>query len=172
MPSDKPRLYIALYPSGIVNDEERKFHWGFLIGPKVEKEKNVPGGRYHVKNSPQGWTYIEDSLENVRYTNNLLARIVVAKIEDEQRLISLFRRLPVVQGDPNWRCRTWVASALDAIMRDGKCVGTAELDWYKIEALGRQYVRAKTEAGRYQHAVDMLEPKPTWDMLENKETVA
>ncbi|KAI0184999.1 hypothetical protein EV127DRAFT_456483 [Xylaria flabelliformis] len=169
MPSDKPRLYVALYPSGVVNNEERKqarYHWGFLIGPKVEKTPKKCARRTLSR-----WTYEEVPLENVRATNSLLARIVVAKIEDEQRLISLFRRIQVVQGDPNWRCRTWVASALDAIMSDGKCVGTAELDWHKIEALGRQYVRAKTEAGRYQHAADMLKPKPTWDMLENKETV-
>ncbi|KAF2264793.1 hypothetical protein CC78DRAFT_553322 [Lojkania enalia] len=161
MPSNKNRLYIALYPSGVVNNEDRKYHWGFLIGPKAERKDVIPGARYHVKNSPFGWTYEEIPLENVRTTNNLLARILIAKIEDEQRLIALFRRLPVVQGDSNWRCRTWVASALAEIAKDGKC----------IEAFARRYVGDKTASGRYRSAADMLKPKPTWDMLENRERV-
>lgn len=142
-----------------------------MIGPKAENNDVIPGARYHVKNSPFGWTYEEIPLENVRTTNSLLARILIAKIEDEQRLIDLLRRLPVVQGDPNWRCRTWVASALAEVGKDGKCVGTAELNWQKIEALARQYVGDKTAQGRYQSAVDMMKAKPTWDMLENKESV-
>ncbi|KAJ8133484.1 hypothetical protein O1611_g136 [Lasiodiplodia mahajangana] len=170
MSPNKNRLYVALYPSGVSNDEERKFHWAFLIGPKAEKKKAVAGARYHVKNSTGDWAFDEQGIDNVLNTNTLLARLLIAKIEDEQRLIALFRRLPVVQGDPNWRCRTWVASALDEIAKDGKCVGTAELDWGKIEAWGRQYVKDKTTAGRYEK--NLLEPRPTWDMLENKETIA
>ncbi|RMD39815.1 hypothetical protein DV735_g5331, partial [Chaetothyriales sp. CBS 134920] len=148
-----------------------EYHWGFLIGPKAERNNPIPGARYHVKNSPLGWTYEEIPLANVRSTNSLLARILIAKIKDEQRLIALFRRLPVVQGDPNWRCRTWVASALAEIARDGMCVGTAELDWPKIEAASRQYVANKTASGRYGFDADMTKPKPTWDMVENKEIV-
>jgi hypothetical protein len=100
-----------------------------------------------------------------------LARILIAKIEDEQRLITLFRGLPVVQDDSNWRCRSWIASGLVKIGQDGKCVGTAELDWQKSEPLARQYVGDKTARGRYRSAADLLKPKLTWDMLENKEIV-
>lgn len=132
--------------------------------------KFIPGMRYHVKNSPAGWKY-EELGEDVRNINSLLARIVIAKIKDEKRLISLFNRVPVVQGDPNWRCRTWMASALDEIAKDGKCVGSAELSWPKIEAFGRQYVGNKTSGGRYRSAADLVNPRPTWDMLENKERI-
>ncbi|KAH9824538.1 hypothetical protein Tdes44962_MAKER04358 [Teratosphaeria destructans] len=48
MPSNKERLYVALYPSGVVNNEERRYHWGFLTEPKIEGDDAVPGGRYHV----------------------------------------------------------------------------------------------------------------------------
>ena len=58
------------------------------------------------------------------------------------------------------------------IANDGKCVGTSELDWGRIEAFARQYVTQKTAAGRYVEAEDMLKPKPTYDLLEGKETVA
>ena len=82
--------------------------------------------------------YEEKSVSDVRSTNTLLARIVIAKVEDEQRLISLLRNLPIVNGDPNWRCRSWVGQALMAIAKEGKCVGTSELDWGVIEAFARQ----------------------------------
>lgn len=131
----------------------------------------MPGTRYHVKNSPLGWEYEEVPLDNVRSTNSLLARILIAKIEDEDRLVTLLRRLPVVQGNPNWRCRSWVASALTEIKRDGLCVGTAELDWRKIEASSRRYVAGKAACGRYGSGTDMLKPKPTWDMISDKEIV-
>lgn len=110
-------------------------------------------------------------LQDVRATNNLLARLLIAKIENEQHLVDIFRKIPVIQNDPNWRCRSWVANALAEIARVDKVVGRSELDWQKIEATARQYVGEKTVAGRYQNIEDMLKARPTWDMLENKETV-
>lgn len=47
------------------------------------------------------------------------------------------------------------------IAKEGKCVGTAELDWQKIEAFARRYVRDKTASGRYQSVADISKPKPT-----------
>lgn len=149
-----------------------RYHWGFLIGPKVEDKPKVPGMRYHVKNHPvQGWVYEENSLEDVQTTNNLLARIVVAKVEDERRVVEIFRMTPVVQNDPNWRCRTWVADALSRMAKDGKAVGTAQLVWSEIELLARKYVAKKAAAGRYVTAKDMTSPRPTWDMLDGREVV-
>ncbi|KAH7196259.1 hypothetical protein BKA60DRAFT_601355 [Fusarium oxysporum] len=105
---------------------------------------------YHVKNHPiRSWIYEEIPLSNVRSTNNLLARIIIAKIEDEDRLVEIIRNTPVVQNDPNWRCRTWK----------------------KIEAVAREYVASKTAAGRYLNAADMALPKPIYDMLQGKEVV-
>lgn len=93
--------------------------------------------------------YEQNSENDVRNATSLLARILIAKIEDEQRLTDILRGLQVVQGDPSWRCRTWIAGALAKIAKDGKCVGTAELDWEKIEPFTRQYVGKKTADGPY-----------------------
>nr|GFD58493.1 hypothetical protein [Tanacetum cinerariifolium] len=76
-----------------------------------------------------------------------------------------------VQNDPNWRCRSWIANAWEKLAKDAKAVGTSQLNWAEVEVTARQYVARKAAAGRYQRAEDMLKPKPTWDMLENKETV-
>ena len=118
-----------------------------------------------------GWFYEEAPLTNVRTTINLLARIVVAKVTDEARLVQILRETPVVQNDPNWRCRTWVADALRRIEEDGRAVGTSRLDWDEIERTGRGYVGHKTKKGRYATMADLEGPKPTWDLLEGRETV-
>ncbi|KLU89510.1 hypothetical protein MAPG_08481 [Magnaporthiopsis poae ATCC 64411] len=171
MSSNKPRLYIALYPSGVTGNEERQYHWAFLIGPKHEKEKKVEGMRCHVKNRLAIWEYEELQIPNVRSTVSLLARLVIAKITDQQRLLGILRSIPLVQGDPEFRCRTWIARALEAIKVDGKCVGTAVLDWSHIEATAREYVAQKRQGGRYDSG-GMALPKPTFDMLEGRETVS
>ncbi|KAK4495130.1 hypothetical protein PRZ48_013457 [Zasmidium cellare] len=173
MPGSKLRLYVALYPSGVVDNEQQKYHWGLLIGPKNESGPNVPGTRFHVKNLAwEGWKYEEHDLPNVRCSNSLLARILVAKVEDRARLVSILRNVPIVQNDPKWRCRTWIASALEALRRDGKAVGTSEMSWERIEAKGREYVAGKMASGRYkQEPRELAKPRPTWDLIVNKETV-
>lgn len=134
MVANKKRLYIALYPSGVTNNEERK-------------------------------------LSNVRTTASLLARVLIAKIDDEKRLVEIMRGAPVVQDNPNWHCRTWVADVLSRLAEDGRAVGTAKLGWGKIEAQARQYVAEKTAAGRYGRDMDADAPRPTWDMLDEREVV-
>ncbi|KID93386.1 hypothetical protein MAJ_10653, partial [Metarhizium majus ARSEF 297] len=173
MVSNKKRLYVALYPSGVVDNDERKYHWGFLIGPKDEDKTVAPGLRCHVKNNPiNGWVYEEVDLQNVRSTVSLLARIVIAKIEDEKRLLKILRKTTIIQDDPDFRCRTWMADALSRIAKaDPKVVGTSELDWKKIERKARRYVEKKVAEGRYLEVDRMLEPKPTWDMMEQKEII-
>ena len=141
-----------------------------MIGPKAEHKDQTPGRRLHVKNTPvEGWKYEEVPLENVQSTTNLLARILIAKIEDEGRLVGLIRSTPIIQNDPGWRCRNWISTALETIAKDGKSIGTAKLYWATIETTARQYVADKAAGGRYQNMADMQKPRPTWDMLEGKE---
>ncbi|KAL2176947.1 uncharacterized protein P884DRAFT_292594 [Thermothelomyces heterothallicus CBS 202.75] len=141
-------------------------------GPKHGKDAEVPGTRYHIKTHLiSGGVYEEVPLKNVQSTANLLARVLIAKIENEGRLAEILRKVPAVQGDPNWRCRTWLANALAAVEADGKAVGTAELDWTKIERVARDHVPKKRSRGRYMAEEDLKQPKPTWDMIEGKEII-
>jgi hypothetical protein len=78
---------------------------------------------------------------NIQVTVQLLARILIGKVEDLDRLDTILESVPVVQGDPNWRCKSWIVSAVEAIAKDGKAVGTSILDWAKIEELGRRTSR-------------------------------
>jgi hypothetical protein len=149
-----------------------RYHWAFLVGPKTEKDAEVPGKRYHVKNPiNRGWVYEELELRNVRTTDNLLVRVLIGKVADLERLENVFRSVPVVQNDPNWRCRTWTRHAVEALAADGKAMGTSVLDWQKIEDTAKWYAGEKADAGRFRDADLIRMPKPTWDMLKNKETV-
>jgi hypothetical protein len=111
-------------------------------------------------------------LNDVKSPDNLLARLVIAKVEDEKLLQDIFCNTPVIQGNPEWRCRTWIADALCRLANaPGKAVGTAELDWDKIEGEARRYVMQKTDEGRYLDSESVLLPRPTWDMLEGREVI-
>lgn len=150
-----------------------RYHWAFLVGPKAEHGKHpVPGRRYHVKNDPNShWEYEEMEVPDVQNATNLLARVLIAKVKDHDRLEAIFRGVPVVQNERAWRCHTWIEDALRGIADDGGAVGTAVLDWQTIEATGREYVAGKISEGRYRSGADVA-TKPTWDMLENRELVA
>ncbi|KIV97164.1 hypothetical protein PV10_00946 [Exophiala mesophila] len=69
------------------------------------------------------WHYAELELPNVQNTNTLLVRVIIAKVENLQRLLTILRGIPVIQNDPNWRCHSWCANALAAIAADGTAVG-------------------------------------------------
>ena len=88
--------------------------------------------------------YINNPLANVRSINNLLARIV-AKIQDETRLVEIIRNTPIIHNNPNWRCQTWGFQTLSRIAQDGRATGTAESDWGKIETVARECVATKIE---------------------------
>lgn len=150
-----------------------RYHWAFLIGPKLESQAEVPGVKYHVKNTPfEGWAYEEIALQNVKCTAPLLTRVLIAKVKDEGRLIKIFRDTPIVQNNAEWRCRTWIADALRRISEDGGAVATAILDWAEIERFARDYVAKKSDEGRYGSGQDMLMDKPTWDMIGGKELIS
>ncbi|KAI2472745.1 hypothetical protein F4781DRAFT_320045 [Annulohypoxylon bovei var. microspora] len=173
MVSNKKRLYLALYPSGNTSGrEDLKYHLAFFIGPKPEYGVEVPGMRFHVKNPPGGgWRYVEDELSDVQSSVRLLVRVVIAKVTDERQLIEVFRNTPIFQNDPNFNCRTWAIDALSRIS-SRKVVGTSQLNWDIVEERARSYVAEKTAAGRFGHGQDMMKPKPTWDMLEDKEIIS
>ncbi|UNI24191.1 hypothetical protein JDV02_009958 [Purpureocillium takamizusanense] len=92
--SNKKRLYVALYPSGVVGNEERRYHWALILSPKIEEKDGHPaeGTRFHVKNPPgSGWIYEEQPLPDARSSANLLVRVLIAKVENEGRLRTLIR---------------------------------------------------------------------------------
>ncbi|GJN67470.1 hypothetical protein VFPFJ_00343 [Purpureocillium lilacinum] len=210
--SNKKRLYVALYPSGVVGNEERRYHWALIMSPKVEEKDGHPaeGTRFHVKNPPgSAWIYEEQPLPDPRVSANLLVRVLIAKVENEGRLRTLIRSTtltgiasasaPVQHSaasgvlDHNYRpscssdgfrCRTWVADVFERLHADSReqlevngrsgallSIGTAVSDWRDVEDTARLYAARKAAEGRFESVELSIRPKPTWDMLKNKEVI-
>lgn len=126
--------------------------------------------RYHVKNPLfRGWVYEEVEC-NARTTPNLLVRILIAKVTDPERLARICQSVPISKSNPS--CRTWVRDVLEVIKRDGNAVGTAILDWTGIEHVAKQYALEKTESGRFADVALAEKPKPTFDLIHNREIIS
>ncbi|KAI4284287.1 MAG: hypothetical protein L6R35_004940, partial [Caloplaca aegaea] len=152
MPSDKDRLYVALYARGGSAKREpgsdEMYHWALLVGPKSDGEDDRRI-RYHARDSfGRVWEYEEREI--YRATSiMLLARVIVAKVTNVERLQAALRSVPVVQGDESWNCVSWVKNALEAVKVDGKAVGTSNLDWDVVRRTAKDYVQGKKDAHRY-----------------------
>ncbi|KAI3397255.1 hypothetical protein diail_11054 [Diaporthe ilicicola] len=180
MARNKKRLYIAVYPSG---KGKNRYHWALLVGPKVENGA-VRGQRHHVRDQMVGgWSYASNQVRDVRATVQLLARVAVAKIEDEARLVEIIQSVPVDPDDwhgrgaghePEWSCRIWLLAALRSIRAEASVLGTNVLsdveEPQRILDTAKGYVDAKIAAGRYDSQA--MEPKPLLNLMTGKETYA
>jgi len=172
MPSNKDRLYIGLYARDVPNT----YHWAFLITPKAATGAPNETIRYHVVNRPttrdgitkDTWSFEKRELVSLK-TQLLLVRVLVAKIERSHNdLEASLLRVPVIQDDPSWRCRTWVKNALTQVTKD-RILGTGVLDWDIVERECLSYVERKKVEGRFQKT-PTPEGIPTYDLIEKKET--
>lgn len=105
-------------------------------------------------------------------TGQILVRLLVAKVTDRDRLLQVLRAVPVVQDDPDWNCVLWVREALSTLEKDGRAVGTSQLDWQTVRNAAMTYCQKKKNAHRFDGKAkfDMTKPA-TYDLLEMKETI-
>ncbi|KAK6825583.1 hypothetical protein PG987_013077 [Apiospora arundinis] len=136
MPSDKDRLYIALYARGGVPTMpglEDTYHWALIVGPKRESNTSR-GHRFHAKEKmsfvgspPKAqsvWKY--EVLEvPMAPTSMQLVRILVGKVKNMSRLRAILDATPVRPEVRGWNCVEWVREALSAAIRDGQALGTS-----------------------------------------------
>lgn len=175
---------------------ESSFSWGFLVGPKNEDKVINPGTRYHIhrvptatEDNPGGfrWRYVEAALPSISRVERMYARILIAKIENDDRLELLLRETPrprAVENDPvatalheSYGSHVWVAQVLEKLAsmdKKNRVVGrSAVLDWPLIERKARRYVTLKMATDRYDESYlqesGCLLPKPCWDMLLDRE---
>ncbi|KAF5844328.1 hypothetical protein GGP41_004518 [Bipolaris sorokiniana] len=184
MPSDKDRLYIALYArSGApkMPGGEDKYHWAFIIGPKSEGP-SANGRRCHVKESlqiidgkPQNtWAY-ENVEITLQPTSAILVRIAIGKVADGARLMEAFARTPIragYAGYESWNCVSWVQEALTWAAHDGKALGTCHTDWNFVKSTVMWYVEKKAADHRFDGQGQFDTGKvATWDAIEGKELI-
>ncbi|KAJ5121415.1 uncharacterized protein N7515_009376 [Penicillium bovifimosum] len=178
MPSNKDRIYVALYARGgrpTMPGKEDTYHWAVMIGPKMETEDSN-GVRYNAKEilDPGGnptWEYEELDC-NMGATHMLLIRIMVGKVANGRRTIEVLRNTPMRQGEPGWNCVGWVKEALERLKADGKALGTSNLEWSTVRNKAMEYCQHKKDQHRFdgQGDFDIRKP-PTFDLLEDREVI-
>ncbi|KAK2855652.1 hypothetical protein FQN49_004976 [Arthroderma sp. PD_2] len=155
MAPGKDRLYIALYH----HKREGVYHWAYLVSPKSAPDSPNRTVKYHVTNILQPmegtvreeWRYERLALAEVK-TPRLLARLIIGKVAgSREEFEQCLDRVPIVQDDPAWRCRS-----------------SSITDWDVIEAESRAYVEKKKDEGRFKVVMDTI---PTYDLLERREIV-
>ncbi|KAH7305035.1 hypothetical protein B0I35DRAFT_147894 [Stachybotrys elegans] len=181
MPSDKDRLYIALYVRGgapKMPGLEDTYHWGLLVGPKNPisasqvwcfhaKEKMMRVGEPPTVQSV--WHY-EEAKTTMEPASMILVRIVVAKVTNMNRLRAIFEQTPIRSAQQGWNCVAWVREALATAGQDGEALGQSVTDWTLIRDTAMQYVESKKANHRFdgKGVVDNTKV-PTWDMLAGVE---
>ncbi|KAM4054575.1 hypothetical protein HRG_005411 [Hirsutella rhossiliensis] len=149
MPSEKDRLYIALYARGgapTMAGLEDTYHWAFIVGPKTESS-NSRGSRFHAKEG-----------------------LVFAGDPPTAQASADFERTPLRPDQEGWNCVGWIKEALQAAIGDGRALGTCARDWESVRDTVMWYVEAKKAAHRFDGTVPYDPTKAaTWDMLESAE---
>ena len=55
----------------------------------------------------------------------ILVRILIGKVENIDRLVSVLQSVPVKGDEPGWNCVKWVEDALKGLEGDGRALGTS-----------------------------------------------
>ncbi|KAI9452331.1 hypothetical protein HD554DRAFT_2179963 [Boletus coccyginus] len=175
MPSNKDRLYIGLYARGgapKMPGGEDKYHWALLTGPKVDNE-NVLGMRYHAREdifdgTPE-WRF-EGVQARVIGSSRLLVRVVIAKVQDKEKLSEILQQVPINAGQPGWNCVIWVEEALGRLSEDTEALGRRVLDWDKVRDTAMGYCKRKHDEHYFDGTRD-VDPKktPTYDLVSDRE---
>ncbi|EQL02867.1 hypothetical protein G6O67_003290 [Ophiocordyceps sinensis] len=181
MPSEKDRLYVALYARGGMPKMpglEDTYHWALVVGPKKESRNNIGSvfnakERLTIAGDPPAlrsvWEY-EERDAAAGTTSMLLVRVLVAKVRDVRRLRDIFEATPLRPDTHGWNCVAWVREALVAAMDDGRALGTCARDWKSVRNTAMWYIRVKKAVHRFDGSVSFDPDKvATWNMLERSE---
>lgn len=155
-----------------------RYHWAFITGPKSES-LNSQGSMHHVKNCliragdppiPQlVWEYQEVKV-TMAPTPRLRIRVMIRKINDKQRLMSVLRNTPVRGEGSGWNCVEWLKEALEFVERDDVALRTSVTDWKTVRDAAMWYVEYKHGQGRFDEC-DGPKRAPTWDIVERRELI-
>ncbi|KAG9522553.1 hypothetical protein KCV07_g2931, partial [Aureobasidium melanogenum] len=178
MPSNKARLYVALYVRGgaaKMPGKEDTYHWALLVGPKSDKSDDK-GVQYHAREhitqeGKPAWVF-EDKLTSMAPTQMVLVRILIAKIEDTDKLSQLLRQIPIRQEQQGWNCVLWIKEALSELQTSTNTVGTNVLEWEAVRNAAMSYCQQKRDEHRFDGTMKVDDSRvPTFDLIQGKETI-
>lgn len=118
--------------------------------------------------APQ-WFHYAIAMDDVRCSDTLLARILVGKIKRRNRLDQIINAMTPLENQPHHAAEAWMNAVLHALTMDRGVMGRSYLMWVQISAKAMEYVDEKTKSGRYEDLENQTHPRPTWDMLQDRE---
>lgn len=101
-----------------------------------------------------------------------MARVILGKIGNTERLASVLRLVPMRPEVQDWDSVSWVKEGLAEIEKDGKCLGTSVTHWRFVRDAALQ-VAQNDAARRIEHGEPDGEERdrvPTFDMAMKRET--
>ncbi|KAH0370273.1 hypothetical protein KCU65_g2695, partial [Aureobasidium melanogenum] len=178
MPSNKARLYVALYVRGgaaKMPGKEDTYHWALLVGPKSDKADDE-GVQYHAREhitheGRSAWVF-EDKSTTMAPMQMILIRVMIGKVEYTDRLAQLLRRIPIRQKQQGWNCVLWIKEALSELQAATDVMGTSVLEWEAVRNTAISYCQQKRDEHRFDGTVKVDTSQiPTFDLIQGKETI-
>lgn len=104
-------------------------------------------------------------------TAMILIRVVVGKVKDKDRLLTLLNSIPIQEGRADWNCVEWVKDALRAVENDKKKVlSSSVLSWESVRESAMRYCADKRAQKRFDGSSKWNKFKvPTFDLIQGKE---
>jgi hypothetical protein len=132
--------------------------------------------RYHARDAPtqdgSQWFFEERDCA-LAPSNMLLVRIMVAKVKNKDRLVSVLRNTPIRQDQQGWNCVAWVKEALERLEDDGKAIGTSVTEWEAVRDKAMEYCQQKKDQHRFDGTGNFdMGKAPTYDLIERKELIS
>lgn len=169
-------LYIGIYIKRVVDVGEGDFKWAFIVGTANEKPDSK-GQKYWMAKVRDfaGLTTVrgcrENALIDLRDEKDLLCRILLAEVEDMEKLhkvMSLPRSPKTIMDDMKWESLFWVKGMLGQLMREG-CLKRGLVAWDVVEEEGFELADKRVEFNEKHDTPTGFE---TWtvDLLNRKES--
>jgi hypothetical protein len=120
-----------------------------------------------------GMTWVFEERETtLMMTSALLVRVMIAKVENKDRLVSIIRNTPIRPDVAGWNCVGWVKEVLETLETDGKALGTGVIEWTKVRNGAMEYCQRKKDEHRFDGKVQFdMSKAATYDLIEGKETI-
>ncbi|KAF9517436.1 hypothetical protein BS47DRAFT_1380531 [Hydnum rufescens UP504] len=122
---NKHRIYLAFYIRHTSEANPDPFHDGIIITPKGDS-KFKDTMRFHATNHKTvmvggvaaiPWQFEAITIE--KRTFKLKALLLLGKLSPQvpvSRIEEILSEVPIVQGDPGWKCHAWTIQAIDKLV--------------------------------------------------------
>lgn len=103
-------------------------------------------------------------------TTRLLVRVLVAKIENTGKLMTVFDEIPIRGDTEGWNCVAWVKDAVEAALESEGALSRRAPSWEAAHDAALWYVGTKYDEGRFDRSFDQIRV-PTTDLLSSTEII-